>query len=214
MISIESKMDSPIKKFVRLKINGVNIKWQLITSNDISFSNTDTRKKIGKHLLREKNSENCTWYDGWQTILCKRNLEWRHSSRKTCKAKVYVVNNAKNLFDTNLLELSGLWDISISRYCKKLNSCPTSEKNSTAELKKTLIKNVTCNFVHELSVTTHDIKMKSTEDNYITYKNERNVEHFTLGDDALKYPQRVAVPAALQKRILQDSTVDSRECWE
>lgn len=52
MLSAEHEIDSQIRKFEHSRINGVNIKLQLVgTGSDTKVINTDTLKKIGKLML-------------------------------------------------------------------------------------------------------------------------------------------------------------------
>lgn len=55
--------------------------------------------------------------------------------KKTCKVKVSIVKIANDLFRTDWLELSDLWDLPINLSCKNLNGCP-SKNNSSEDLKK------------------------------------------------------------------------------
>ena len=125
------------RKFVKAKINGKNVKLQQDTGSDISIINTETCIKIGRPWLKktEKVSRGISGR--------KLHFQGEFSCNisfvgKTLKSKVYVLQNASNLFGTDWIVLFNSWEIPINSFCNKINVSSPFKNRVTENMIKDL----------------------------------------------------------------------------
>lgn len=125
------------RKFVQVKINGKNVKLQLDTGSDISIINTATWIKIGRPLLK-KTEKVARGISGR-----KLHFQGEFSCNisfvgKTLKSKVYVLQNASNLFGTDWIILFNLWELPINSFCNRVNVSSRCKNRVTENFVKDL----------------------------------------------------------------------------
>ena len=163
------------RKFVRAKINGKNVKLQLDTGSDISIINTETGIKIGRHLL--KKTEKVARGISGRKLHFQGEFSCNISfDGKTLKCKVYVQQNASNLFGTDWIVLFNLWELPINSFCNRINvSSPF--KNRVTE---NMIKDLKIRFPQVLSeglgiYKKTEAKFEVKENAKPIFKQKRNV---------------------------------------
>ena len=107
MLSRQEIEEGQKRKFVQVKINGKNVKLQLDTGSDIFIINIETWIKVGRPLLK-KTEKMARGISGRKLHFQGEFSCYISFVGKTLKSKVYVLENASNLFGTDWIVLFNL----------------------------------------------------------------------------------------------------------
>ena len=122
------------RKYVNVKINGIKIKLQLDTGNDLSIINVLTWKQ--EALCWKKKQTNRVARGASGNKLNFKGEFMCHISylEKTLKSKVYVLQNTSDLFGNDCIVLFDLWQLSINSYCNRVDISSKSKNKETEKL--------------------------------------------------------------------------------
>ena len=127
--------EESLRKYVTVKILGKDIKFQLDSGSDQTILNFNTWKKLQKPtILRSHKTAKAV--NGTQINFEGEVITNVTLLGKTKKLKMYVLKNTENLFGSDWMHEFNLWNLPISTFCRKAESCSSATENLISKLKK------------------------------------------------------------------------------
>ena len=168
------------RKFVQAKLNGKHVKLQPDTGSDIFIIDTEPWIEIGRPLLKkaEKVSRGISGR--------KLHFQGEFSCNisfvgKALKSKVYVLQNASNLFGTHWIVLFNLWELPINSFCNKINVSSPFKNRVTENMIKDLKTKFPQVFLEGLGICKKtEAKCEGKENTKTIFKRKRNVPFSAL----------------------------------
>ena len=127
--------EESLRKYVTVKIFGKDIKFQLDSGSDRTILNFKAWKKLQKpSMLRSYKTVKVV--NGTQINFEGEVITNVTLLGKTKKLKMNVLKNTENLFDSDCMHEFNLWDLPISTFYRKAESCSSATENLISKLKK------------------------------------------------------------------------------
>ena len=111
------------------------IKFQLDSDSYISIINWGTRRKLNKLTLL-KTDKTAKFVTGDNINILGKVMLTITLNGVTKKLKAYELKNSNNLFGTEWIEKFNLWDCSMSKFYRKIESTTSNSINFKKELKQ------------------------------------------------------------------------------